>query len=249
MPVTDRTRLRRHPERAVPDRAVIHAILDAGWVGHVGFTGPSGPVVVPTAYGRVGDMLYLHGSPAMRLARAGRAAGRRGADDRPGREGADGADDPPGRRAGDEAGVAVCVTVTLVDGLVLARSALHHSVNYRSVMVFGTATEVHDAGRKAEALAAFVDHVLPGRSAEARPANDRELRATAVLAVPLTEASAKVATGLRGDEPDDLDLPVWAGIVPLATMAGAPQPDHRTRAAGRPVPSSVAAVLARSPGP
>jgi nitroimidazol reductase NimA-like FMN-containing flavoprotein (pyridoxamine 5'-phosphate oxidase superfamily) len=215
IPVTERTELRRHPERGSHDRAEVHAILDAGWVCHVALTTDHGPLVVPTAYGRVGETLYLHGSPASKLARAGRK------------------------------GIGLCVNVTLVDGLVLARSALHHSVNFRSVTVFGTATVVTDPEGKATALAAFVDHVLPGRSAEARPADERELRATAVLALPLTEASAKVATGFRGEEPGDEDLPVWAGIVPLSVTVGRPGPDDDTRAAARPVPGSVTGLLAR----
>jgi nitroimidazol reductase NimA-like FMN-containing flavoprotein (pyridoxamine 5'-phosphate oxidase superfamily) len=216
LPVTDRTRLRRHRDRGVTDRATVHAILDAGWVCHVAFTGGHGPVVIPTAYARVDETLYLHGSPASRLAR--------------------------GARQGE--GLEVCVNITLVDGLVLARSALHHSVNFRSVMVFGRATEVRQPAAKAAALDAIVDHIVPGRSAEARPADAGELRATAVLAIPLDEASAKVAAGFRTDEPADLDLPVWAGIIPLATTASPPVPDEATRAAGRPVPASVTAVLA-----
>jgi nitroimidazol reductase NimA-like FMN-containing flavoprotein (pyridoxamine 5'-phosphate oxidase superfamily) len=217
-PETDRTRLKRHPERGDHQRAVVHAILDAGWVCHVGFTGEHGPVVFPTAYGRVGDRLYLHGSPAARLAR--------------------------GARRGE--GIDVCVSVTLVDGLVLARSALHHSVNFRSVMVFGTATEVRDPQAKAVALDAFVDHVLPGRSGEARPADERELRATSVLVLPLTEASAKVRTGFGTEEPEDVDLPVWAGVIPLATAVGTPVPDPATAAAGRAVPASASAVARRA---
>jgi nitroimidazol reductase NimA-like FMN-containing flavoprotein (pyridoxamine 5'-phosphate oxidase superfamily) len=210
---TPRTQLRRHPERGSHERAVVHAILDAGWVCHVAVSTDDGPLVVPTAYGRVGDTLYLHGSPASKVARAGRK------------------------------GIELCVNVTLVDGLVLARSALHHSVNFRSVTVFGTATVVTDPAAKAAALAAFVDHVLPGRSAEARGADDDELKMTAVLALPLTEASAKVATGFRGEEPGDEDLPVWAGVVPLGVEVGAPIPDPATREADRPVPPSVVRVL------
>jgi uncharacterized protein len=141
------------------------------------------------------------------------------------------------------AGVPVCVTVTLVDGVVLARSALHHSVNYRAVMVFGTASPVRDLEERARALDAFVDFVLPGRSGEARPANDKELRATSVLSVPLTEASAKVATGFRTDEPEDADLAVWAGVVPLARVAGTPRADPGTAVRGLAVPASVAAAF------
>jgi uncharacterized protein len=187
-------------------------------VCHIGFTGEHGPVVVPTAYARVGDVLYLHGSPASHLAR------------------------------GSRHGVELCVNVTLVDGLVLARSALHHSVNYRSVTIFGPATEVRDPVAKAAALDAFVDHVLPGRSGEARPADEKELRSTSVQEMPIVEASAKIATGFRSEEPGDVDLPVWAGIVPLAVEVGAPVPDEGTRIAGRPVPASVAALTRLTQG-
>jgi uncharacterized protein len=210
-------RVRRQPGRAAYDRAVVRRVLDAGWLAHVGFVGAHGPVVIPTAYARVGDTVVMHGARASQLA----GAGRRG-------------------------GVPVCVTVTLVDGLVLARSAFHHSVNYRSVMIHGTAREVLDPQARSVALDALVDQVLPGRSGEARPADERELRLTSVIAVDLDEAVAKINAATEPkEEPADLDLAVWAGIVPLALVAGAPVPDAGTRAGRRPVPASVSAVLAR----
>ncbi len=192
---TDRTRVRRLSERGRYDRATVDAILDEGFVCHLGFTAAHGPVVLPTAYARVGDQLYLHG------ARANAALGTL------------------------SSGSAVCVTVTLVDGLVLARSAFHHSINYRSVVVFGTAREVTDADEKLAALLAVVDHVVPGRSVDARPPTDAELRATRVVAVPLDEASAKVRTGGPKEEPEDLSLDVWAGEVPVRLVAGSPVAD------------------------
>jgi uncharacterized protein len=195
MPPTDRTTLKRLPDRGTRERAQIHAILDAAYLCHVGIETESGPVVIPTAFGRVGERLYLHGSPASRLLRTLRR------------------------------GVPVCVTVTLVDGLVLARSTFHHSLNYRSVVLFGTATEVVDLDERAAALASFVEHVVPGRTAEVRPASPKEVRGTMVLALPIEEASAKVRTGPPIDEPDDLDLPVWGGVVPLHTVSGPPEPD------------------------
>lgn len=209
---TERTRVRRLPDRASYDVEVVHAILDAGFVAHVGIATEQGPVVIPTAYGRVADQLYLHGSPASRLVRS------------------------------LARGVPVCVTVTCVDGLVLARSTFHHSINYRSVVVFGTATEVTDLDQKAEALAAFVEHVVPGRTASVREATEKELRGTAVLALPLAEASAKVRTGPPVDDEADLARPVWAGVVPLAPVAGPPQPDAFVPA-GQPIPDHVAALL------
>lgn len=193
--VTERTTLRRHPERGRYERDEIYAALDAAWVCHLGIATDEGPVVIPTSYARVGDELLVHGSPASRLLRTA------------------------------SNGIPVCVTVTHIDGLVLARSTFHHSVNFRSVVVLGTATEITDPDAKADALAAFVEHVVPGRTADARPASAKEVRGTKVLAVPLTEASLKVRTGGPSEEPDDLVLPVWAGVVPLTTTGGAPVPD------------------------
>ena len=194
-----RTRARRLAERASYDRETVYAILDEGLVCHLGTCADGEPVVVPTLYVRVGDVVYLHGAPAS--AALGRAAGRAG--------------DP---------GV-VCLTVTLLDGLVMARSAFHHSVNYRSVMVFGHAVDVTDTGEKRMALAALVEHVVPGRGQDARPPDDQELRATRVVKVPIEEASAKVRTGGPKDDAADLLLDIWAGEVPLAMVAGVPLAD------------------------
>ncbi|MCX2970133.1 MULTISPECIES: pyridoxamine 5'-phosphate oxidase family protein [Streptomyces] len=186
----------RSPERASYDRELVHAILDEGYLCHLGFVREGRPVVLPTLYARVGERLYLHGSTGSRPLNAAR-------------------EDP---------GLPVCVTVTHVDALVLARSAFHHSVNYRSVMVHGTATPVTDPEEKARVLDALVDHVIPGRSADSRRANRKELAATAVLALELSEVSAKLRTGDPGDEPEDLSLPHWSGLLPVATVHGAPVP-------------------------
>jgi uncharacterized protein len=180
------------PERGSYDRALAHAILDEGVVAHVGLTTDDGPVVIPMLYARDGDRLLLHGSAASRLLRGG---------------------------AG---GTELCVTVTLVDGLVLARSAFHHSMNYRSVVVFGVATAITDPGEKRDALDRYVEHVVPGRGPDVRPPTDKELRATLVLALPLDESSVKVRAGGPLDDDEDMDLPVWAGVIPLATVAGTP---------------------------
>ncbi|MEU6127462.1 pyridoxamine 5'-phosphate oxidase family protein [Streptomyces sp. NPDC047123] len=188
---TDRTIPTRSRERASYDHESVHAILDEAYVCHLGFVRDGAPVVLPTLYGRVGDRLYVHGSTGSRpLRRAGAAADR----------------DP---------GLQVCLTVTHVDGLVLARSAFHHSINYRSVVVHGTAHQVTDPEEKRLALDALVDHVVPGRSADSRPADTKELAATAVLRLDLNEVSAKARTGGPNDEPEDMDLPHWAGVVPL----------------------------------
>lgn len=195
VPPTPRTEVRRLPARAAYERALIEAILDEGLVCHVGFSTDHGPVVIPTTYARDGDRLLLHGSPASRMLRSVKA------------------------------GVDVCVTVTLLDGLVLARSTFHHSMNYRSVVIFGTATPVDDAAEKAEAMRLLVEHIVPGRTSDARQASARELQATLVLALPLAEASAKVRTGMPIDDDEDLSLPVWAGVLPFVTRPGAPEPD------------------------
>jgi len=194
--VTDRTTLKRLPERGSHERDVVHSILDAGFVCHLGFVTDRGPVVIPTAYGRTGDEVFIHGSPASRMLRSLKA------------------------------GVEVCLTVTLVDGLVLARSTFHHSINFRSVVVFGRATQVTDPAKKKEALLAFVEHAVPGRNADARPPSDQEVKGTLVLSLPLAEASAKVRTGPPIDEPEDLELPVWAGVLPLPPTPAVPQPDE-----------------------
>jgi hypothetical protein len=191
-PPSARTTVRRLPERGSYDRAAAHAILDEGLVAHVGLCTDDGPVVIPMLYGRDGDRLLLHGSPASRLLRGGAK------------------------------GTEMCVTVTLVDGLVLARSAFHHSMNYRSVVVFGQATAIRDLADRRAALDLLVEHIVPGRTADARPPNERELRGTLVLALPLTECSVKVRAGGPIDDDEDMDLPVWAGVIPLATIAGEP---------------------------
>jgi nitroimidazol reductase NimA-like FMN-containing flavoprotein (pyridoxamine 5'-phosphate oxidase superfamily) len=191
---TERTRLRRLPARGSYDVDVVHAILDAALVCHLGFVHEGQPFVLPTVFARVGDVVYVHGSAASRMLRTLREA------------------------------VPVCVTVTLLDGLVFARSAFHHSVNYRSVVVLGAAAEVTDEGERLEALRAIVEHVAPGRWSQVRPPSAKELRATMVLRVPIVEASAKVRTGGPIDDPEDMSWPVWAGHVPLALAAGEPVP-------------------------
>ncbi len=202
---TDRTVPTRAAHKASYDKELVHAILDEGYVCHLGFVRDGAPVVLPTLYGRVGERLYVHGSTGSRPLRT---AGK--ADPGPG---------DPGP------GLAVCLTVTHVDGLVLARSAFHHSVNYRSVVVHGTARQVTDPEEKRLALDALVDHVVPGRSRDTRPANAKESAATAVIRLDLEEVSAKVRTGGVNDEPEDLALPHWAGVVPLRKGYGTPVPD------------------------
>jgi nitroimidazol reductase NimA-like FMN-containing flavoprotein (pyridoxamine 5'-phosphate oxidase superfamily) len=202
---TESTTIHRLPERAASTWEAIAAILDEGFVCHVGFVGADGrPYVIPTAYGRIDDVLFLHGSPASRMLR---------------------------KLAG---GVDICVTVTLVDGFVLARSSFHHSLNYRSVVVLGHAVEEKDPEAKAAALNAFVDHVVPGRSTDAREPTPLEVRKTTVLRLPLREASAKVRTGPPVDDVEDLELAIWGGVVPLSLHAGAPEPDGLGPAGIRP---------------
>ena len=190
-PPSERTRLRRHPERGDHDQATVHAVLDEGLVAHVGILTDHGPVVLPMAYARVDGTLYLHGAAGNALLR--------------------GAEDAP-----------VCATVTLLDGLVLARSAFHHSLNYRSAVVFGTGRRVTDEAEHRLALAAIVDHVAPGRSAEARPPSASELRSTRVLALDLTEASAKARSGPPIDDDADAAWPAWSGTIPLTLVRGTP---------------------------
>ena len=216
-PPSERTRVRRLPDRGAYDRESLERILDEGLVAHVGFTGDDGqPFVIPLAYARQGDRLLLHGSVLSRLMQ--RAAG----------------------------GVPVCVTVTLLDGLVLARSVFHHSMNYRSAVVLGRTRPIRDPAEKLAALEALVEHLVPGRSADARGPSEKELAATEIVAVPLDEASVKVRTGPPKDDRRDLALPVWAGVVPLHLTAGAPEtaPDGEP---GRPVPA-VAARYRRGTG-
>ena len=195
-----RTAVRRHPERGVYDRAAIDAILDEALYCHLGFGYDGQPVVIPTIHARVGDTLYLHGSPASRMLR---------------------------ELAG---GIDVCVTATLLDGLVLARSVYNHSMNYRSAVVFGRARTVEERGEKLSALAAIVDHVVPGRSRDARAPNDNELTATSVLALEIDEASGKVRAGPPKDFETDVALPIWAGVIPLRLVAGLPETEERVPA-------------------
>lgn len=190
---TPRTVPTRYRERARYDRATVHGILDEALICHVGYLKAGRPVVLPTTHARLGEVLYLHGSTGS----------------------------SPMLAASDEE-LPVCVTVTLVDGLVLARSALHHSLKYRSVVVVGNARLVADRCEKLGAFAALLDHVAPGRSADSRPPNARELAATAVLALDLVEVSAKVRDGGPVDDEEDLALPHWAGVVPLTLTASAP---------------------------
>ncbi|MEQ8148013.1 pyridoxamine 5'-phosphate oxidase family protein [Streptomyces sp. OP7] len=211
---TGRTVPTRSPQRASYDRELVHAILDAGYVGHLGFVRDGAPVVLPTLYGRVGEVLYVHGSTGSRPLRAAGASAE---------------------------GLPVCLTVTQVDGLVLARSAFHHSINYRSVVVHGTAYDVTDPDEKRRALDALVDHVVPGRAADSRPADKKELAATAVIRLDLDEVSAKLRTGGVNDEPEDLSLPHWAGVLPVRTSYGTPEPDPGL-APGTEVPGYLTAL-------
>jgi hypothetical protein len=203
---TSRTRVVREPERGVYDRDAVYRILDEGFICHVGFNLDGQPFVIPTSYGRLGDNLYIHGSAASRMLR------------------------------NLDKGIPVCVTVTLLDGLVLARSIFNHSMNYRSVVVLGTAMVVQDPGEKLEALHRISEHILPGRWAESRQPNERELKATFALRVPISEFSAKVRQGPPIDDEEDYDFRTWAGVIPLETVAGAPIADERCDSAV-PVPA------------
>lgn len=194
---TDRTRVRRVPARASYDRRTVDAILDETLVSHVGFVQDGEPVVIPTLHARDGDRLLLHGSSASRLLRT----------------------------LGED--IPVCATATLVDGLVLARSAFHHSVNYRSVVVFGRARRVEPPAERLKALELFTEKLVPGRWPEVRAPNTKELKATRVLELPLDEASTKVRTGPPVDDEPDYALPVWAGVLPMSTAIEEPEPDPR----------------------
>lgn len=197
---TDRTTLRRLSKRGDFERDAIFAILDEAFICHVGFIIDGKPVVIPTSYVRIAEDVYIHGSAASRMLRS------------------------------LEEGIDVCVTVTLIDGLVLARSAFHHSINYRSVVIFGRANAVDELEEKLRALHAFTEHVVPGRWADVRPPDENELRATLVLRLRLAEVSAKVRTGPPIDDDEDYKLAVWAGVVPLRLIAGAPVVDDRAPA-------------------
>lgn len=196
---TDRTQVKRLPKRGNYDRETVYNILDTAFVCHVGFSVDGQPFVIPTNYGRSGDTLYLHGSAASRMLNT------------------------------LSAGVPVCVTVTHVDGLVLARSAFHHSVNYRSVVILGKAQLVEDPAEKMEALRFFTEHVMKGRWNDVRIPTEQELKATTVLSLPLEEVSAKVRTGGPIDDEPDYALPVWAGVLPLETVAKTPLPDAQRK--------------------
>jgi uncharacterized protein len=185
------------PARASYDREAIDAILDEAMVAHVGFAVDGQPYVIPTLHARVGDTVYFHGSSGSRTIRA------------------------------LAAGAPACLTVTLLDGLVLARSAVHHSVNYRSAVVFGKATPIEGLSERTAAIQAFTERLIPGRWDEVRPPTDKEVKAIQVLAMPLTESSAKVRTGPPVDDEEDYALPTWAGVIPLQTLAGVPIPDER----------------------
>ncbi|MDP9149996.1 MAG: pyridoxamine 5'-phosphate oxidase family protein [Myxococcota bacterium] len=206
---TAKTTLHRIPSRGTYDETTVHAILDAALVCHLGFVADGQPMVIPTVFARRGAALFVHGAAASRTMRA--LAG----------------------------GVPVCVTVAVIDGLVLARSAFHHSMNYRSVVVFGMAHEVTARDEKQQALALFVEKMSPGRAARVRLPTDHELRATRVLSLPLREVSAKIRVGPPVDDADDLAMQVWAGVLPVGLCAGAPQPDG---AGGFELPALPAAV-------
>jgi len=196
---TDKTRVTRIPDRGKYDEETVHAILDEGLVCHAGFVVGEQPYVIPTLYARVDGDIYFHGSAASRMLRNLRGGAR------------------------------VCITVTLTDGLVLARAAFHHSMNYRSVVALGIALPVTEEDEKMAAMETFTNRIVPGRWADVRLPTQQEMRATTVMRLPLEEVSAKVRTGDPKDEAEDYDLPIWAGVIPLQTVAGAPIPDSALR--------------------
>ena len=206
---TPRTTLKRLPKRGSHDREVINQILDEGFICHVGFVVVGQPIVIPTGYARIEDKLIVHGSQASHMLRA------------------------------LEKGIDVCVTVTLIDGLVLARSAFHHSMNYRSVVIFGNASVVEDREEKIAGLLALSEHIIRGRWKDVREPNEAELQKTTVLSLPITEASAKIRTGPPLDDEADYSLPVWAGVIPLRLTSGDPVADPRLLS-GIEVPKYVA---------
>jgi hypothetical protein len=208
MKSTDRSQLRRLPKRGSHELKTIHEILDAGFLAHVGFNVNGQPFVIPTLFGRAGETLYLHGSAASRMLRE------------------------------LSTGVPACVTVTLVDGLVLARSAFHHSMNYRSVVAFGTARKIEDPIHKTEALRVISDHLIAGRWEDVRAPYEHELKATSVLEFAMEEASAKIRSGPPVDDEEDYALPMWAGVLPLTIRSGQPVPDPRLPA-GTAIPEYV----------
>jgi hypothetical protein len=196
---TERTKVKRLPKRGKYERETIYSILDEGFVCHVGFTVDGQTFVIPTGYARDGDNLLIHGSAASRMMR------------------------------NLANGIDVCVTVTLIDGLVLARSAFHHSVNYRSVVIFGRAQLVEDEDEKFKAMHAFTEHIVPNRWNEVRLPNSKELKATTVLRLPIKEASAKIRTGNPVDDAEDYELKVWAGVIPLKIAASVPKNDSQLK--------------------
>jgi nitroimidazol reductase NimA-like FMN-containing flavoprotein (pyridoxamine 5'-phosphate oxidase superfamily) len=201
---TERTSVKRLPARGVYDRQVVHQILDEGMVCHLGFALDGQPYVIPTLYVRIGETVYVHGSPASRMLQA------------------------------LDQGANACVTVTLVDGLVLARSAFHHSMNYRSVVLFGQAVVVSDPEEKTRVLKGMTDHLIPGRWPSIRHPSTQELKKTLVLAIAIEEASAKIRVGPPLDDEDDYELEIWAGVLPLCVTASAPLPDPRLPAGIQP---------------
>jgi hypothetical protein len=211
---TARTRVVREADRAIYDRAAVYQILDEGFICHVGFVVDGQPFVIPTAYGRSGDQLYIHGSAASRMLR------------------------------NLDSGIAVCVTVTLLDGLVLARSIFNHSMNYRSVVILGTARAMIDGEEKLAALRTLSEHILPGRWAESRQPNEKELKATLVLRLPIEEFSAKVRQGPPVDDAEDYSFRTWAGVIPLPVVPGEPSRDERCEP-GIPVPGYVSGYSRR----
>lgn len=207
-PNTNRTKVRRLAERGSHDRDLVYSILDEALFCHVGFVDNGAPFVIPTIHARIGDRLYLHGSPASRMLRSAHS------------------------------GHEICVTATLLDGLVFARSALHHSMNYRSAMIVGTGTEVTDAEEKTSVLEAVIEHIAAGRWDECRPMTARELRMTKVVGINMAEGSAKVRAGGVKDDGDDRELPIWAGVLPLSIRPGTPETDPEIPS-GVPVAGSV----------
>jgi uncharacterized protein len=211
---TERTRVRRLPERGHYDRETVFPILDEAFICHIGFIADGKPVVIPTLFGREGDKFYFHGSAASRMLR------------------------------NLKEGIDCCITVTLVDGLVLARSGFHSSMNYRSVVIFGRASEITNPAAKTHALSVISEHLLPGRWAEVRGPSDQELKGTTVLVLELDEVSAKIRTGGPKDDAEDYDLPVWAGILPLTPTYGTPEPDS-DRKKDEPIPDYVKALIGK----
>jgi nitroimidazol reductase NimA-like FMN-containing flavoprotein (pyridoxamine 5'-phosphate oxidase superfamily) len=206
---TDFTRIRRMPKRAAYDRETVHAVLDAAPLAHVGHLIGGRPVVIPTLHWRHGETVFWHGSSASRMLRANAAGGE------------------------------VCLTATLLDGWVLARSGFHHSANYRSVMCFGQPALVEDPDEKLAAMAGFVDRLFPGRWATLRPPTAQEVKATSILSLPLGECSAKIRTGAPVDDEEDVTWPVWAGVMPLQLLAGAAEPDEHVRGMFAPPPAAL----------